>query len=109
LPAVSNVAPVPSPEAPGAPAREGRRFRTATGVVESYDPASRVLVVASITGEESFFVAPEARLWIGSRRAAVDRLAASAGAQVTVAWSVADGCRTTHTVRLARGRGDRER
>jgi len=68
-----------------------------------------VLVVVSAGGEARFVVAPEARLWIGSRRATVDRLATSRGAQATVAWSEADGRRTTHTVRLVRGHGDRER
>jgi hypothetical protein len=67
---------------------------------------SRVLVVVSAGGEARFVVAPEARLWIGSRRSAVDRLTTSRGTQATVAWTETDGRRTTHTVRLARGRGD---
>jgi hypothetical protein len=64
-------------------------------------------VVGSAWGERSFVLVPDARLWIGSHRVAVDRLAASAGAQATVAWSEEDGRRTTHTVRLARGRVER--
>ena len=96
---------------PTAPAPGPRlRFHTATGAVASYDAAGRVLVLRSALGDSRFVVAPEAQLWIGSRRASVERLATSVGAQATVAYSEADGVATTHTVRLARGgRADRER
>ena len=46
-------------------------------------------------------MASDARAWLGNRRLPVSQLGAHAGAQVTVAWSEADGVRTTHTVRLA--------
>ncbi|MFN8096098.1 MAG: hypothetical protein U0599_28440 [Vicinamibacteria bacterium] len=101
-------APSPAPAPGPRRAAERRRFHTATGAVESYDPATRVLVVLSAGRAAAFVVAPEARLWIGSRRASVDLLCASTGAQATIAWSEADGRRTTHTVRLARGRGERD-
>lgn len=84
-------------------------FRTATGAVASYDSADRVLVLQSALGDSRFVVAPEARLWIGSRRVPVERLATSVGVQATVAYSDADGVATTHTVRLARGKVERDR
>ena len=77
--------------------------------VASYDSADRVLVLKSALGDSRFVVAPEARLWIGSRRVPVERLATSVGVQATVAYSDADGVATTHTVRLARGKVERDR
>ena len=102
---VATARPVAATPAPG----PRRRFHTATGAVASYDATGRVLVLQSALGDTRFVVAPEARLWIGSGRAPVERLATSRGAQATVAYSEVDGVATTHTVRLARGRADRER
>ena len=81
--------------------------RTATGTMTAYDPATRVLTVQSATGSSEFHVAPDARAWLGNRRLPVSQLSAHTGAQVTVAWSEADGLRTTHTVRLAESRAAR--
>jgi hypothetical protein len=81
--------------------------RTATGTMTAYDPATRVLTVLSATGSSEFHVAPDARAWLGNRRLPVSQLGAHTGAQVTVAWSEADGLRITHTVRLAESRAAR--
>lgn len=74
---------------------------TATGTMTAYDPSTRVLTVRSATGSTVFHVAADARVWQGNRRLPVSQLGEHTGAQVTVAWSEADGERTTHTVRLA--------
>lgn len=81
--------------------------RTATGTLAAYDPVTRVLTVQSATGSSEFLVASDARAWEGSRRLPVRELRAHLGAQVTVAWSEADGVRTTHTVRLVGSRPER--
>jgi hypothetical protein len=73
---------------------------TASGTLTAYDPVTRVLTIRNATGSLEFHVAADARLWLGSRRVPVAQLEAHAGAQVTVAWSEADGVRTTHTVRV---------
>jgi hypothetical protein len=99
---------VPPPE--GEAPRAHLSFRTATGQVVSWDSGRRVLVLRAAGEETSFVVAADARLWVGTRHVALDRLAASLGAQATVAYAEREGVRTTHTVRLARGRaqeGDR--
>jgi hypothetical protein len=80
---------------------------TATGTLGAYDSTTRVLTVVSATGSTEFRVAADARAWLGNRRLPVDRLAAYSGVQVTVAWSEADGVRTTHTVRLVETRAAR--
>jgi hypothetical protein len=90
---------------------EGRRssYQTATGTLDSYDSATRVLTVRSASGSKEFHVAPDARLWLGSRRVPVKELSSSAGAEVTIAWSDVDGVRTTHTVRVSEARRVRAR
>jgi hypothetical protein len=80
---------------------------TATGTMTAFDPATRVLTVLSATGSSEFHVAPDARAWLGRRRLPVSQLGAHTGMQVTVAWSEANGQRTTHTVRLAEPRSAR--
>jgi hypothetical protein len=82
-------------------------YHTATGTLEAYDPAARVLTVHSATGSSEFHVATDARAFLGNHKLAVAELGRHAGAQVTVAWSEANGVRTTHTVRLAVGRAGR--
>jgi hypothetical protein len=80
---------------------------TATGTMTAYDAATRVLTVLSATGFSEFHVVAGARAWLGNRRLPVSQLGEHAGTQVTVAWSEADGVRTTHTVRLAESRAAR--
>ena len=80
-------------------------YHTATGTLEGYDPEARVLTVHSATGSSEFQVASDARAFLGNHRLAIGDLGAHLGAQVTVAWSEKEGVRTTHTVRLALGRG----
>jgi len=82
---------------------------TATGTMTAYDPATRVLTLRSATGSTAFQVAADARAWLGNRRLPVRQLGEHTGAQVTVAWSEADGVRTTHTVRVAESRAARGR
>ena len=82
---------------------------TATGTMTAYDPAARVLAIQAATGSTEFHVAADARAWLGSRKLPVSQLGAHVGAQVTVAWSEADGVRTTHTVRVAESRAARGR
>ena len=43
---------------------------------------------------------PGITAWLGRRRLPLDRLAAHAGAQVTLAWAEVGAVPTTHTVRL---------
>jgi len=74
---------------------------TATGTMTAYDPVTRVLAIRAATGSTEFHVATDARAWLGSRRLPLSQLGVHVGAQVTVAWSEADGVRTTHTVRVA--------
>jgi hypothetical protein len=96
--------------APAVPSAAGPvQFHTATGAVESYDVARRLLVLRAADGESRFLVAPGAWLWVGTHRAGVERLAASLGAQATVAWAESGGVPTTHTVRLSRARTDSDR
>jgi hypothetical protein len=78
----------------------GPSYETATGTLEAYDCATRVLTVRSASGYSEFRVAADARFWLGHRRLPLSQLPAQAGAQVTVAWSEAEGVRTTHTVRV---------
>jgi hypothetical protein len=80
---------------------------TATGTMTAYDPATRVLTVLSATGSTEFHVAADGRAWLGNRKLPVSQLEAHVGTQVTVAWSEADGVRTTHTVRLTETRAAR--
>jgi hypothetical protein len=82
---------------------------TASGTLTAYDPASRVLTLRNATGSLEFQVAADARFWLGNRRLPIAQLGAHAGAQVTVAWSQADGVRMTHTVRVADTRPARAR
>lgn len=81
-----------------------RSYETATGTLEAYESATRVLTVHSATGSWEFHVAADARFWLGHRRLPVSQLAAHAGAEVTIAWSETDGVRTTHTVRVTHPR-----
>lgn len=74
---------------------------TASGTLAAYDPVTRVLTVRNATGSLEFRVAVDARFWLGSHRVPLAQLAAHTGGQVTVAWSEADGVRTTHTVRVS--------
>jgi hypothetical protein len=80
---------------------------TATGTMTAYDSATRMLTVVSATGPTEFHVAVDARAWLGNRRLPLSQLGAHTGTQVTVAWSEADGLRTTHTVRLTESRAAR--
>ena len=94
--------------APGPSAAEPRPLhQTAAGTLTAYDPATRVLTLRNATGFSAFHVAADARFWLGSRRLPVRQLGAHAGAQITVAWSRADGVRTTHTVRVTDTRAAR--
>ncbi len=77
---------------------------TATGTLVAYDATSRLLTVRSASGVAEFHVAADARVWFGTRRLPAHELGAHEGAQVTLAWSEADGVRTTHTVRVAEAR-----
>jgi hypothetical protein len=97
----------PEPERPAAERRPS--YQTATGTLAAYDPLTRVLAVRSATGASEFHVAADARFWLGSRRLPVGQLGAHVGTQVTIAWSEADGTRTTHTVRVTDTRGARAR
>ena len=81
--------------------------QTATGTMTAYDSKTRVITVRSAAGSSEFQVAADARLWVGTRRLPVGRLAAYAGAQVTIAWSERGGLRITHTVRVADARAAR--
>jgi hypothetical protein len=74
---------------------------TASGTLTAYDPVTRVLTIRNAAGSLEFHVASDARFWLGNRRVPVAQLAARTGAQVTVAWSEANGVRTTHTVRAS--------
>jgi hypothetical protein len=80
---------------------------TATGTLAAYDPVTRILTVRSATGSSEFHVAADARAWQGNRRLPVRELGAHVGAEVTVAWSEADGERITHTVRVNETRAAR--
>jgi hypothetical protein len=88
------------PETEPPAVERGPSYETATGTLEAYDSATHVLTVHSATGSSEFRVAADARFWLGQRRLPLGQLAAQAGAQVTVAWSEAEGVRTTHTVRV---------
>ena len=95
---------------PGPSAAEPRPSHpTAAGTLTAYDPATRVLTIRNATGSLEFHVAADARFWLGNRRLPVAQLGTHAGAQVTVAWSEADGVRTTHTVRVTDTRPARAR
>jgi hypothetical protein len=74
---------------------------TSTGTMAGYDADTRQLTVSSASGSTAFHLAPDARVWLGTRRLPVAQLKGRVGAQVTVSWSEAGGVRTTHTVRLA--------
>jgi hypothetical protein len=103
------AAPWEPPEAEG-PGPEGRpNHQTATGTMTAYDSGTRVLIVRSAAGSAEFEVAGDARIWMGTQRLPIGRLAAYAGAQVTVAWSEREGRRITHTVRVADTRAARGR
>jgi hypothetical protein len=78
---------------------------TSTGTMAGYDADTRQLTVSSASGSTHFHLAPDARVWLGTRRLPVAQLKARVGAQVTVSWSEAEGVRTTHTVRLTDGPG----
>jgi hypothetical protein len=54
-------------------------------------------------GSNVYLVAAAARAWIGRRRLPVSDLATHLVAQVTIAFAVTNGVRTTHTVRVADG------
>lgn len=76
-------------------------YRSSTGTLAGYDPASRVLTLRFAGSEARFQVADDARAWIGSRSLPTSQLAAHLGAEVTLAYGEAeDGVRTTHTIRL---------
>jgi len=80
---------------------EGRpSHQTAVGTLTAYDLATRVLTACNATGSSEFYVAADARVWLGNRKLPISQLGAHAGAQVTVAWSETGGVRTTHTVRV---------
>jgi phage baseplate assembly protein gpV len=86
---------------PAPSASQGRpSHQTAVGTLTAYDPVTRVLTACNAAGSSDFHVAADARVWLGNRRLPIAQLGAHAGAQVTVAWSEADGVRTTHTVRV---------
>ena len=90
---------------PGPSAAERRASHpTAVGTLTAYDPVIGVLSIRNASGSLEFHVAADARFWLGNRRLPVGQLGAHAGAQVTVAWSAADGVRTTHTVRVTDSR-----
>jgi hypothetical protein len=74
---------------------------TAAGTLAAWDPVTRLLTVRNATGSREFHVSADARFWLGNRRLPIVQLGSHVGAQVTVAWSEADGVRTTHTVRVA--------
>ena len=79
-------------------------YRSSTGTLAGYDPASRVLTLRVAGSEARFQVADDARAWIGSRTLTTSQLAAHLGAEVTLAYGEAeDGVRTTHTIRLREG------
>jgi hypothetical protein len=88
------------PEPGRSAAERDPSHQTAAGTLTTYDPVTRVLTLRNATGFSEFHVAADARFWLGNRRLPVRELGAHAGAQVTVAWSEADGVRTTHTVRV---------
>jgi hypothetical protein len=76
---------------------------TATGTLTAWDAIARTLTLKSAAGLAVFYVAEDARLWLGRRHLPFDRLGRHLGAEVTVAYSETDGRRVTHTVRLAEG------
>jgi hypothetical protein len=99
--AVGSVARAQEHSEPAPSPSEGRpSHQTAVGALTVYDPVTRVLTACNAAGCSDFHVAADARVWLGNRRLPIAQLAAHAGAQVTVAWSEADGVRTTHTVRV---------
>ena len=83
------------------PAAVPASSHTSTGTMAGYDADTRQLTVSSASGSTAFHLAPDARVWLGTRRLPVAQLKTRVGAQVTVSWSEAGGVRTTHTVRLA--------
>lgn len=83
----------------------GSVYLSSTGVLSGYDVASRVLTLRAAGAESRYWVAEDARVWVGSRRVPVSQLGSYLGAEVTLAFGEAeDGARTTHTIRLSEGR-----
>jgi hypothetical protein len=83
-------------------------YRTATGRLAAYDGASRTLTLRSVIGLTSFHLADDARVWLGRKRVAPERLGQHLGAQATVAWAEVNGVPVTHTVRLSEGERQKE-
>jgi hypothetical protein len=84
-------------------AAAGRRpeYRSFTGTLVGYDARARVLTLRAADGVTSYWVAEDARAWLGSSRMPVAQLGSHLGAEVTLAFAeTEDGVRTTHTVRL---------
>jgi hypothetical protein len=86
------------------PLATGRRrleYRSFTGTLVGYDTRGRVLTLRAANGVTTYWVAEDARAWLGSGRLPVAQLGSHVGAEVTLAFAEAeDGARTTHTVRL---------
>jgi hypothetical protein len=83
-------------------------YRTATGRLSAYDGASRTLTLRSVIGSTAFHLADDARVWLGRKRLAPEKLGQHLEAQATVAWADVDGVRVTHTVRLSEGEPQKE-
>ena len=76
-------------------------YRSFTGTLLGYDVGGRVLTLRSADGVSTYWVAEDARVWLGSDRLSLSQLGSHAGAEVTLAFAEAeDGARTTHTIRL---------
>jgi hypothetical protein len=98
------AAPQPRDVSPLAASARGTTYRSATGTLASYDAISRVLVLRAAGAESRYWVAEDARVWLGSSRVPVSQLGAHIGSEATLAYGEAeDGTRTTHTIRLREG------
>ncbi len=91
----------PREATPVAAVRRRLEYRSFTGTLLGYDVGGRVLTLRSADGVSTYWVAEDARAWLGSDRLPLSQLGSHAGAEVTLAFAEAeDGARTTHTVRL---------
>lgn len=72
-----------------------------SGTIEAYDAAAHTLTLKTSKGSTTFTLAPDAKVWAGSKSVAVDALASDTGAKATVSYSESGGQKTAKTVRVA--------
>jgi maltose-binding protein MalE len=106
-PAAAQAAPAAAPAAPAAdakaPAAKAAKAMTLTGTVVSSDAIANTLVVKGSKGEETFSIAPTAKISMGKKEVKIADVAKDE--KVTVKYTEENGAKTASAVKISAAAG----